>query len=113
MLQEAFVKDAPFLRCFLATEPLAIWIRSSTGIVGFPIPGCATNAKITIYADDMMCFVSTDSDWVSIENAFKVFSSVSGSKLNLVKSCGLWVGSWRSRQDRPLECSGLQRVSGS
>ena len=49
-----------------------------------------------------MTCVSTDSDWDSIENAFKVFSSVSGSKLNLVKSCGLWVGSWRSRQDRPL-----------
>ena len=50
----------------------------------------------------MTCFVSTDTDWVSIEDALKVFSSVSGSKLNLVKSCGLWVGSWRSRQELPL-----------
>lgn len=34
--------------------------------------------------------------------SFALFEKASGSKLNLTKSKGLWLGSWSGRSDPPL-----------
>jgi exonuclease III len=61
-----------------------------------------SNITASVYADDINVFIKRDSDFNTVLSAFHVYARISGAKLNLKKSRGLWVGAWRTRPDRPL-----------
>ena len=80
----------------LVAEVLACSIRADPRIKGFVSPGRLTPSPISQYADDTSLIVG------SIRACFEVYDAYergSGSKLNLSKSKGLWLGPWANRSD--------------
>lgn len=84
----------PFLR--LATKMMA----SS----GYSIPNSNLKISATGFADDVHFFISENEDFKIITEAFNIYSKESRAQLNTKKSKGLFCGSWKQRQDKPLEC---------
>ena len=59
-------------------------------------------SPISQYADDTSLVVcSDDAIWASFEE-YTIYERGSGSKLNMSKSTGLWLGSWAGRSDPPV-----------
>jgi len=87
----------------LVSEVLAVNIRANPRICGLTLPGLQDPLPpISQYADDTSIIVTSDD---AIKATFKTYSTYekgSGSKLNLSKSKGLWLGSWNGRQDPPV-----------
>ena len=54
------------------------------------------------YADDTSLIVTTNDSIKAVFDTYSVFELGSGSKLNLSKSKGLWLGGWRGRLDPPI-----------
>ena len=76
-------------------EVLACAIRANLAISGLTIPGCSTPLLvISQYANDTSLIVTSDQSIVEVFRTYGVFERGSGSKLNLGKSKGLWLGSW-------------------
>ena len=91
---------SPYL-FILAIELLAIKLRDDKGIIGIKID--RIEQKLSLYADDMTIVLS---DIKSAENAFsifKLFSQISGLKMNIDKTEGMWLGSQRGCQRQPLD----------
>lgn len=84
----------PFLR-------LAIKMLASSG---YPVPNSKIKIHATGFADDVHFFITNNQDFQTIIEAFNLYSQQSGAQLNTKKSKGLFCGSWKSRQDKPLEC---------
>lgn len=63
-----------------------------------------TNQSFTAlaYADDILLLVNKNEAFPVINNSLETYSKISGAKINLTKSQGLWCGSWRNRGDTPL-----------
>ena len=92
----------------LVSEVLAVNIRANPAITGLSLPGVpAPLSPITQYADDTSLIVGSDSSIRAVFDTYSLFEKGSGAKLNLSKSKGLWLGSWRGRQDPPvsLDCT--------
>lgn len=89
----------------LCLEPFAIRIRKNDDIVGLHIPGCKENIKISLYADDATCICTTEKSIFHVLNVSYFFSLASGSKLNVNKTKGVWLGKWKSRSDHPFGIS--------
>ena len=53
----------------------------------------------------MPIFVTSDSGFKEVEEAYSLFSWASAARLNTQKSQGLWAGSWIGRNDKPLHFS--------
>lgn len=88
----------------LVVELLALNIKNAKDIKGIKLPG-GMESKISQYADDSTL---TLGDLESITNCIreiKSFCAVSGLKLNINKSVGIWLGTLR---DRPLNYEGIQ-----
>ena len=85
----------------LAIEPFLSLCRRH--LLGFPLPGeQERRLMVAAYADDLSFFVSDDSDFEVVRTLYDTYAAQSGSRLNTVKSTGLWAGSWTGRSDRPL-----------
>ena len=54
---------------------------------------------VSQYANDTSLVVTTTDTINAVFDTYAVFASGSGSRLNQVKSKGLWLGSWRGRVD--------------
>lgn len=54
------------------------------------------------YADDILLLVNKNEAFPVINNSLISYSNISGAKINLTKSQGLWCGSWTDRVDTPL-----------
>lgn len=79
----------------LYAEVLDCAIRANPPISGLTLPGCSTPLLvISQYADDTSLVVTSDQSIVEVFQSYAVFEQGSGSKLNLGKSKGLWLGSW-------------------
>ena len=90
----------------LYAEVLACAIRANPAISGLTLPGCSTPLPvISQYADDTSLVVTSDQSIVEVFRTYAVFERGSGSKLNLGKSKGLWLGSWSGRTDAPVNLS--------
>ena len=86
----------------LYAEVLACTIRSNPSITGLVIPGMAPLPVISQYADDTSLVVTSDSSINAVFESYSLFEKGSGSKLNLSKSKGLWLGRWSGRTDPPV-----------
>ena len=86
----------------LVSEVLACSIRADPRIKGLSLPGCPVLSPISQYADDTSLILTTDSGILAALETYKLFELASGSKINLSKSKGLWLGGWRGRTDPPV-----------
>lgn len=84
----------------LTIEPFLSMCRRY--LTGFKIP---PSIKLTTaaYADDVSIFISQDKDFQLVHEAYSMYQSQSGSQMNETKSVGFWTGSWRNREDTPLD----------
>lgn len=85
----------------LCIEPFAIKIRCDPHIQGLGLPGCNQESRISQYADDTTCIVTTLQSITKIFVVSELYSLASGAKLNKEKSSGMWLGSWKWRKDQP------------
>ena len=85
-------------------ETIASAIRNCPAIDGFSLPGNRC-VKICQYADDTTIFVLSDVALMAVFSLFCRYELASGAKLNVTKSHGLLVGSWRSRSNLPIRLS--------
>ena len=84
----------------IQAEPMAQAIRNNTKIKGIKIPTVDKlfEAKISMFADDTVLYHQTEQ---SIEEAFKIinmYCKASGAKLNMHKTKGLYIGSWKEKE---------------
>ena len=87
----------------LVAEVLPVNIRSNPRIKGLTLPCCSQAlSPISQYADDTSLVVVTDDSIVACFETYDLYEKGSGSKLNLSKSKGLWLGPWRGRVDSPV-----------
>ena len=88
----------------LYAEVLACNIRTDPSISGLALPGKSQRLPvITQYADDTTLVVTSDRAITSCFNTYSLFEKGSGSRLNLDKCRGLWLGSWKDRQHLPVD----------
>ena len=91
----------------LHSEVLACNIRANPSISGLSLPGFPSPLPvISQYADDTNLVVTSDQAIKAFFDTYSLFEKGSGSRLNLGKSKGLWLGSWRDRRDPPVICNG-------
>ena len=84
-------------------EVLAVNLRSHPDIVGLALPGVQPPLPVvSLYADDTSAIVSSDPGITAVFETYDRFERASGSRLNLGKCKGLWLGSWRGRVDSPV-----------
>ena len=103
-----------YLLSLSRTDFRCVWLfmasfhRTQVGCIGQPssVPGLAALLSVlSLYADDTSVVVASER---AIETVFSVYASFkrgSGSRLNLGKCEGLWLGSWRGRPDAPVPIS--------
>lgn len=85
----------------LSLEPLLNKIRADPKIEGIKVPGSKIEVKISAFADDITCALSSRLSVAHVLNVCKLFEAASGSKLNLLKTNGLWLGRWADCPDKP------------
>ena len=86
----------------IAIEPFLNTLRKNLHNQSFPLPDSQKFCAVSAYADDVSIFVTSDSGFNTINEAYTLYSSASAARLNLQKSQGLWVGPWTRRNDKPL-----------
>ena len=57
---------------------------------------------LSAYAGDVEVLQTENDDFNKLQTCLEVYEKASNAKVNLEKSEGLWVGSWRNRIDNPL-----------
>ena len=74
----------------LAAEFLATRIRENNSIKGIYIKG--HEMKLTMFADDISVFLPDEASAINLFATLREFLQVSGLKINLTKTEGLWIG---------------------
>ena len=88
----------------LVAETIACAIRQDPNIDGLLLPN-GSRAKLFQYADDTSIFVMSDRSLLALFSLFERYECASGAKLNVNKSHGLLLGSWKDRRDMPVALS--------
>ena len=84
-------------------EVLAANIRAHPHIKGLELPRIPRPLPVlSLYADDTSVIVTSDLAIITVFEVYGRFEKGSGSKLNLGKCEGLWLGSWRDRAEEPV-----------
>ena len=87
----------------LVAEVLACNIRANPRIKGLCLPGSSDPLPpISQYADDTSLVVCTDNAIRACFAVYDTYERGSGSRLNLSKSKGLWLGPWANGSDPPV-----------
>ena len=82
----------------ISIEVLAVNLRAHPDIVGLRPPGLSTSLPVlSLYADDTSVVAASDSAILAVFDTYGKFEKGTGSKLNLGKCEGLWLGPWRFR----------------
>ena len=81
-------------------EVFANYINSKTDIKGIKIG--ETELKITQHADDTNFFVVGIDSILKLGIEIDKFEKATGAKLNIGKCQGMWLGSYKAREDKPL-----------
>ena len=89
----------------LILEPFARKVRSDPSISGITLPGSRDTAKISLYADDSTGICTDDPSIEKLLFWCHQFGLASGSKLNMTKTKGMFLGKWKSRSDHPFGIS--------
>ena len=88
----------------LVSEVLAVNIRANPLIKGLSLPGVSEALlPISQYADDTSLVVCSDTAICAFFQTFDLYERGSGSKLNMSKSKGLWLGLWSKHLDPPVD----------
>lgn len=86
----------------LSLEPLTSRFRSTAALTGISLPGGGgTRAKMSVYADDITFFLTTDHDFTVIGEILHSFSEASGARVNVSKSSVMFIGRWSGRTEAP------------
>ena len=85
----------------ICIEPLLHYIRKNPKISGFSADNKRFN-KLSGYADDIDVFITRNLEFQELLYCVKLYEKASSAKINIIKSKGLWCGSWRHRTDSPL-----------
>ena len=96
---------SPYL-FLLVIEILALSIRQNEQGKGIKVLN--QEVKISLFADDSVCFVDGTGD--SFKNLFDIlnkFGRYSGCKMNITKTEAIWIGSKRGCQEFPLRDKGI------
>ena len=81
-------------------EVLANSVRQNVDIKGLSLNENGTeHAKIVQYVDDTTLFLRNTHEMRLAINMLEHFGSVAGTQLNLEKCEGLWIGSYKNRQE--------------
>lgn len=88
----------------LSIEPFLCTAMKFMSPNGFLIPNSNSKIQATAFADDIHFLVTQNEDFGKITEAFHHYSKQSGAQLNNQKTKGLFCGSWKNRQDKPLDC---------
>ena len=91
---------SPLLYVAMA-ETIACAVRNNPQIAGYPLPR-TRRAKICQYADDTTIVVLSDASLKEVFSLFQRYELASGARLNVTKSHGLLIGSWKGRTDLPV-----------
>lgn len=87
----------------LVAEVLACNIRGNSNVPSLSLPGLLSPLPcLSQYADDTSVIACSDQAIVSVFDTYDLYERGSGSKLNLSKSTGLWLGPWNGRSDSPV-----------
>lgn len=86
-------------------EPFANKIRRDPLIKGLNLPGTTDTAKISLYADDSTAICTNLKSVARVLGTCRLFQDASGSKLNLSKTKGMFLGKWKTRSDHPFGIS--------
>ena len=80
----------------LTMEVLAANLMSHPSIVGLSLPGVLSPLPVvSLYADDTSAIVTSNEGIQTVFDTYSRYEKASGSKLNLGKCKGLWLGPWR------------------
>ena len=94
----------------LILEPFACKVRSDPSICGIKLPGSTDTAKLSMYADDSTAICVDDYSVEKVLYWCKRFGLASGSKLNMMKTKGMFLGKWKSRSDHPFGISWVDDI---
>ena len=87
----------------ISIEVLAANLRSNPSIVSLRLPGVPDPLPVlSLYADDTSVISISDEATRAVFSTYEKFEKGTGSKLNLSKCEGLWLGAWRNRLDSPV-----------
>ena len=87
----------------LSMESFALRIRREPGFCGSQMPGNLEQVRLSLYTT-----LVTHEDSISlIFSICREFSPASGAKLNMDKTCGIWLGRWKDRGIRHMGSNGL------
>lgn len=87
----------------LSIEVLAANIRAHPSIVGLrPLGLSVCLPVLSLYADDTLVISVSDVATRAVFDTYRLFERGTGSKLNLGKCEGLWLGLWRNCVDAPV-----------
>ena len=94
----------------LCLEPFANQVRLDPNIQGISLPGSNVTSKMVFYADDSNGTLSNTESVRNILKLCKLFGKASGSKLNMTKTKGMYLGKWKSREDHPFGISWIDSM---
>ena len=87
----------------LVAKVLACNIQANSNVPGFSLPCLQSPLPcLSQYADDTSVIATSDQAIVSVFETYDLYERGSGSKLNLSKSKGLWLGPWNGRSNSPV-----------
>ena len=89
----------------LCLEPFINQVRLDDNIHGLSLPGTHKIAKCVYYADDGTNILIDLLSCKRVLNKSKLFERASGSKINVTKTRGIFLGKWKSRSDHPFGIS--------
>ena len=73
-------------------EPLLHKLRSNEGLKGLSLPfSHGKKARLSAYADDVKTLITSDSDFERLSFLLDIYQKASNSKVNLIKTQGLWI----------------------
>ena len=88
----------------LTIEVLAANLRASEAILGLLPPAIAAPLPVvSLYADDTTVIALSDRTILKVFRVYACFEAATGSRLNLNKCAGFWLGPWHFRTDRPVD----------
>ena len=83
-------------------ETILIKIRENKLICGIKSPTSSIENKLSAFADDTNFLLRDTCSADRVIQTFNKFGKASGSKVNLLKTEGMWLGSNKDRSDTPL-----------
>ena len=83
----------------ICVEGLANLIRNANQIQGVLLPMTEERFKIVQHADDITTSITKNQEFEALNNILKVYSEESGSEINKQKMQGLWVVTWKNRDE--------------